>query len=411
MNLEFFIAKKINFESRKRKFSDSILNISIIGVAVSIAIMIISVAISTGFKKEIKSKLVDLNSHIVLSNLQNHSSVDRNPLPRTLSYVKHIKNIPEIKYVQPFCLKPTLLKSKNEIQGLTLKGVDKQYNWRSLKKYMIEGKVLNLSSKKKNEIIISKYIAEKLNLKLGDKLNATFFNPQRFRRFKIVGIYETGMLELDKVISYVDIRHIQKLNKWNQNEIFGFEIFLKDIKTLKDTESKIKLSMIENFDENEHAIKVRGVDRIFPNFFGWLEILNTNVGVILTLLILVAAINMMSGLLILILDRVNMIGVLKAVGTSNYSIRKVFLYLGSFITLKGMIWGNIIGISLCLIQKWFHLLELDPTQYSQSVVPVNLNILHILALNAGTLILIYVILIIPSYIITKVKPVKALKFD
>ena len=414
MNLELFIAKKItNNEKGDGNISHPIISIAKVSIALGISVMILAVAIVTGFKSEITNKVIGFGSHIQITNYDNNSSFETQPIEKSTVSIDQIENISGIKHVQAFATKPGILKTKSEIQGVVLNGVGLDYDWDFFKKHIVEGDTLQLyNNEKSNDILISERLSTLLHLNLGDKISLHFIqNPPRMRRFTITGIYNTGMQEFDQLFLFCDIKHIQKLNDWTEDEISGYEIFIDDFDDLAYIEHQVKGITASSFSEEGASLKVRNIIRKYPQIFSWLDMLDLNVWIILSLMILVAGFNMVSGLLIIILEKTNMIGILKALGTPNWSIRKIFLYQSSMLIGKGMLWGNVIGISICLLQYWFEIIPLDPANYYVDTVPINLNISHLILLNIGSLIATVSMLLIPSYLITKITPAKAIKFD
>lgn len=414
MNLELFIARKITTsEKGDGNISHPIISIAKVSIALGISVMILAVAIVTGFKSEITNKVIGFGSHIQITNYDNNSSFETQPIKRDIISLDQIKNISGIKHIQAFATKPGILKTKSEIQGIVLNGVGLDYDWDFFKKHIVKGDTLQLPKDgKSNDILISERLSSLLHLKLGDKISLHFIqNPPRMRRFTITGIYNTGMQEFDQLFLFCDIKHIQKLNDWTEDEISGYEIFIDEFDDLEYIEHRVKGITAGSFSEDGASLKVRNIVRKYPQIFSWLDMLDLNVWIILSLMILVAGFNMVSGLLIIILEKTNMIGILKALGTPNWSIRKIFLYQSSMLIGKGMLWGNVIGISICLLQYWFEIIPLDPANYYVDTVPINLSISHLILLNVGSLVATVSMLLIPSYLITKITPAKAIKFD
>lgn len=413
MNLELFIAKKITTgEKGEKKMSRPIIKIAKLSIALGISVMILAVAIVTGFKSEITNKVTGFGSHIQITNYDNNSSFETQPIDKSIIDTNLIKQIHGIRHIQAFATKPGILKTKSEIQGIVLNGIGKDYDWSFFSKNLVEGEIFKLEEKSSNQILISEKLSKLLQVKIGDKISVYFIQqPPRERRFVISGIYNTGMEEFDKLFLVCDMRHIQKLNDWEENQVSGYEIFIDDFDEISELTYLVKQSTASSFTKEGGSVKVRNILRKYPQIFSWLDMLDLNVWIILSLMILVAGINMVSGLLIIILEKTNMIGILKALGTKNWSIRKVFLYQSSMIIGKGMLWGNVIGIGLCLLQYYFEIIPLDPTNYYVDTVPVNIKLSHLLLLNVGSLIATVAMLLIPSYLITKISPAKAIKFD
>lgn len=413
MNLELFIAKKITLgEKGEKKISHPIISIAKVSISLGICAMILAVAIVTGFKTEIRNKVTGFVSHIQITNYDNNSSFETQPIDKNAIDTALISKIDGIRHIQTFATKPGILKTKSDIQGIVLNGVGEDHDWGFFKDHLIDGEIFQLGNKKSNDILVSEKLSKLLNINPGDKLSVYFIQqPPRERRFTVTGIYNSGMEEFDKLFLICDLRHIQKLNDWNENQISGYEIFIDDFNQLSELNNLVKRATANSFTADGGSIKVRSIDRKYPQIFSWLEMLNINVWIILTLMILVAGFNMISGLLIIILEKTNMIGVLKALGTANWPIRKLFLYQASIIIGKGMFWGNLIGIGICLLQHYFEIIPLDPTNYYVDTVPINLKISHLLLLNLGSLLLTIAMLLGPSYLITRISPAKAIKFD
>jgi len=414
LNLELYIAKKITYKNKSDKqISRPIINIATLGIALGLSVMILAIAIVTGFKAGITEKLTGFGSHIQISNYDNNNSFETYPIDQNLIPIDRLSQIEGIKHIQTYATKPGIIKTKEESQGIVLNGASLNHDWSFLKDKLVEGDIINmLPSKKSNEVLISEKLSDLLHLKVGEKLIMYFVQqPIRQRAFTISGIYNSGMDEFDKLFVICDMRHIQKLNNWEDNQVSGIEITIDNFKKLDETKEIIRNNIMGIFSDDGSTFKVRSIKQKYPQIFNWLEMLDVNVWIILGLMILVAGFNMVSGLLIIILEKTNMIGILKALGTDNWSVRKIFLYQSAMIIGKGMILGNLIGIGICLIQYHFQLISLDPVNYYLDTVPINLNGLHLLLLNIGTLIATVSMLLVPSYWITKITPSKAIKFD
>jgi len=414
LNLELYIAKKITYKNKSdRQISRPIISIATLGIALGLSVMILAVAIVTGFKAGITEKITGFGSHIQISNYDNNNSFETYPIDINLIPIDRLSEIEGIKHIQSFATKPGIINTKEETQGVVLSGASLDYDWSFFKNKLVEGDTISMiPSKKSNQVLISEKLAKLLHLNVGEKLIMYFVQqPIRQRAFTISGIYNSGMDEFDKLFVICDMRHIQKLNYWGDNQVSGIEITLADFKNLEETKELIRDNVAGIFTKDGSTFKVRSIKQRHPQIFNWLEMLDLNVWIILSLMILVAGFNMISGLLIIILEKTNMIGILKALGTDNWSVRKIFLYQSSMIIGKGMLWGNLIGIGICLIQYHFQLISLDPVSYYLDTVPINLNVLHLFLLNLGTLIATVSMLLIPSYYITRITPSKAIKFD
>lgn len=386
---------------------------AILAITLGLTVMIVSMAVLTGFKKEISDKLVGFSSHIQITNLDNNSSFETDPisLNDSLEYLLH--NLPEVKHFHPFAIKAGIISTKTEMQGIVLKGIDQSYDGEFLSSFLIAGRLLSLSDTvPTNKVVISKALANLLLLDIGDKMPTYFIQiPPAARPFEVGGIYNTGLLEFDLKFIFCDLRHIRKVNTWSEKEVTGYEVILKDDKYLEKIAEKLFDFSINQLATGKSSLDVQTVREISPGFFDFLKLTDTNVWVILALMILVSGFNMISGLLILILNRTNMIGILKALGANNRSLRKVFLIQAGFIIGIGLLLGNFMGIALCLLQDIFRIIPLDPNSYFVDAVPINIRPLHVILLNLGTLLLTLAMLLIPSGIISKISPAKTIKFD
>jgi lipoprotein-releasing system permease protein len=417
-NTELFIARRI-FSARgtSRKFSESIVSFAVFGIAFGLFVMILSVAIVTGFKKEVRNKVIGFGSHIQLVNFDSNSSYETiMPVTKDQPWLMDIRNMKGIKNIQGFATKPGIIKTDDEIHGIILKGIGPDFDWTFFKENLVEGTIFSVSdSSRSDNILISRQVASLLKLKVGDPLFTYFLNEesktQKMRKFKICGIFSTSLEEFDRLFVLADISQIRKLNDWTSDQISGFEISLNDFDQLVPITQNIRRLTIRYSKEDQNVLRPVTITSKYPQIFDWLNLLDMNVWIILGLIILVAGFNMVSGLLILILERTTMIGVLKAVGTGNRSIRKIFIYISTFLIFKGMFWGNVAGIAFCLIQAKFGIFKLDPGSYYLDTVPVNLKISHLLMLNAGTILITLIMLLVPSWYVTKIDPDKAIRFD
>ena len=372
--------------------------------------MLFSIATGVGLQKKIKEKVSGFNGDVLITFYDaNNSKVTVNPISIHQDFYPEFKSVSNVKKVQPFATIAGIIRTPSDFEGIILKGVDKNYNWTFFKEYLKEGKIPFFEDKPSNEVIISQITSEKLKLNVGDNFHMFFVkdNPNKApnsRKFTVAGIFNSGFNEIDEGFIIGDIKHIQKINKWKSDEVGGFEVLLHDFDKLGETGFEIYSGI--NSDLNAVTIAEK-----YPNIFEWLALFDTNIVVIITIMILVAGINMITALLVLILERTQMIGILKALGNTNWSIRKIFLYNAAYLIGKGLFWGNLIGISLLLAQKYFGIIKLNPETYYVNQAPVYLNINHILLLNLGTLILCLIMLLIPSYIVSKISPVEAIKFS
>ncbi|MCX6266500.1 MAG: FtsX-like permease family protein [Bacteroidetes bacterium] len=406
MNTEFFLASRLVSRS-KGNFSWTFVVIAITSIAMGLAIMFIAVAILTGFKKEIREKVVGFSGHIQITRFSEHSSFDPEPIDRKQPFYEKLKKTDEISHIQVFATKAGIIKTKDHIQGVLLKGIGPDFNWDFFKDKIVEGRTFKVNdTSRTDEVIVSRKIANLLNLHLNDNLRMYFIfgNTTPGRKFKIAGIYDTGLEEFDKLYIICDIHHIQKLNNWTDGQVGGFEVFLKKFDDLDRMGVYV-------YHQIGFSLDASTIKMLNQQIFDWLDLQDINVLIILILLILVSSTTIISTLLILILERTTMIGILKALGMPNRSIRKVFLYNALYIVGWGMLWGNCLAFTLCLLQKKFSLVSLSEETYYMSVIPINLDVLNILIINAGTLLVCYLIFIIPSLIISRVTPVKAIRFS
>ncbi|MCP4313470.1 MAG: ABC transporter permease [Bacteroidetes bacterium] len=413
MNTELFIARRIIGRKKGRKsFSGSIIAIATFGIALGLTVMIMAVSIITGFKKEISAKVTGFGAHIQILNLDSNLSFETQPVPAHLESLDRVKMMEGIRNVQPFAIKAGIIKTGEEIHGAVLKGIDEQYNWDFIEKHMTGGETFRISdSVRTNDVVLSRQTADLLKLEIGDKFTMYFIQePPRARTFTIRGIYSTSLEEFDRLYIYADIKQVQRLNDWQQGEVSGHEVLLEDMDHLAEMADLIRDEVGVEFLEDGSRLKVETIHEKYTQIFDWLNLQDLNVVVLIILMLIVAGFNMISGLLILILERTNMIGILKGLGTTSASIRKIFLYQSAYLTLVGLAWGNLIGIVLCLAQKYLHIVSLDPSSYYLDTVPINLNLIHILLLNLGTMAITILFLLLPSMIIARISPDKSIRF-
>jgi lipoprotein-releasing system permease protein len=410
LNYELFIAKRIIAGKKyKNSISSPIIKIAITAIALGIIIMLIAVATGAGLQYKIRDKMAGFKGHVQIVNYDsNNSDVSVVPISKNQPFYPKFKNIDGIKNVQVFASKAGILRTKNDFEGVVFKGVSNDYDWSFFKDYLIEGVLPDFNKPRSKEILLSKTIVSRLQLKLNDTIHATFIKTSTSklpsnRKYIIKGIYNTGFAQFDKSMMVGDIREVQKLNKWTGDQVGGFEVLIDDF-------DEIKLKGDQIYDEVDVTLNSKTILESYPNIFEWIELFDNNIWVIIIIMIFIAGINMITALLVLILERVQMIGILKALGSHNTSIRKIFLYNASYLILRGLFWGNIIGLTIIGIQYFFKIITLDPETYYVSTMPVYISFTSILLLNLGTLLLCFIMLILPSYIITKIKPSKAIKF-
>jgi lipoprotein-releasing system permease protein len=348
-----------------------------------------------------------------LLNLDSNTSYETSPVDKNIAIIDEVFKLPEVKTVQTFAIKAGIIKTEENIQGAVLKGVGPEYDWSFLEQSIVEGEPIRISdSIRTNNIYISSAIASLLDLKVGDSFNMYFIqDPPRARKFTIAAIYRTSLVEFDKLFIYADIKHVQRLNNWDQDQVSGFEIMLNDINDAPNATRAIRDLTAMEFTADGARLKVEPIQEKYNQIFDWLNLQDMNVIIIILLMLIVAGFNMISGLLILILERTNMIGILKGLGSMDASIRKIFIYQSGYLAIKGLLWGNLIGLLICFIQYQFNIISLDPESYYLDTVPVNISLLHLALLNLGTLASTLLFLIVPSMIIARVSPEKAIRFN
>ena len=414
MNLSRFIALRIyrNSEPGKQVSRPAVL-IAMVGIALGLAVMIIAVSVIVGFKSEVRDKIVGFGAHIQIGNLDAARSYETRPVVVGDSMMAALSDYPEVKHVQRYSTKPGMIKTADAFQGMVLKGVGQEYDSTFFHRHLLEGEFPQVSdSASSNRVVISKSLANKLQLKLGDKIDTYFIQDDvRARRLKIVGIYQTNFSEYDNLFLLTDLNLVNRLNGWQPEQVTGVELQVKDYDKLEDITYEIATDIDNRQDDLGGVYYVRNIEQLNPQFFAWLELLDLNVWVILILMIGVAGFTMISGLLIIIIERTNMIGILKALGANNFTIRRTFLWFAVFLIGKGMLWGNAIGLAFCILQSQFGLFKLDPETYYVDTVPVSFNVLLFILINLGTLFASVLMLIGPSFLITKINPASSMRYE
>lgn len=416
MNTELFIARRLfSSKDQNQKMSRRIVRLAVAGISMGMMVMLLAVAIVTGFQREIKAKVNGFAAHLQIVNYDSNQSYQTESINKEQALGEELKAMPEVRHVQQYATKPGMIKTDDEIQGVVLKGIAPDFDWSFFEQNRVEGTQIKLDSLRTDQVWISEQVSNLMKLKLGDSFRMYFLNENetvpRVRRFDVGGIYRTGLEEFDRMFVLIDIRHIQRLNSWDENEISGYEVFVHDMDEVDELEYQVRDLILANLSEDESLLRVFNVKRKFPHIFDWLQLLDMNVWVILALMVLVAGFNMVSGLLVIILERTQMIGILKSLGAANVNVRKIFLYLSAFLVGKGLLWGNIIGLALCFLQHYFHLIQLDPTSYYVDTVPVNISVLHLLLLNAGALIVTLFMLLGPSWFVSRISPEETIRFE
>ena len=404
MNLPRFIAQRIQ-KTNTTTFTSTVTKIGISSIAIGLSVMIISFSILIGFKQTIREKLFSLSSHIQVSKITLNQSFEETPIAINTKFYQNYRKNPEIRHVQAVANKAGLLKSSEEHAGIVIKGVGRDYDWGNFKENLIEGREINFrDTSYSDEIIISSQIAKQLKIKLSDEVRIYFIqNPPRIRKVKVVGIYDTGLEEFDKNFILGDLALVQRMNDWDNKTAGHYEVFLKNF-------DKLDIVTKQVFDEIDQDMQLLKVTEMFPAIFDWLGLMDRNIIVIIALILLVASFNMISVLLVMMMERTPMIGLLKALGTDNTKIRKIFIYNGLTIIIKGMIYGNIIGIGFCFLQKTFKIIPLDSESYYMSYVPISFDWLTILILNIVTVLLVLAVITIPTLVVSRMKLIESLKF-
>ncbi len=422
MSVEKLIANKITNPSKsKNNISKPIVKIGIIGIVLGVSVMLLTTSIVLGFKHEIINKITGLTTHIAISNINVNPSNEPEPIKISTDTLEVIKQIPNVKHIQVTASKSGILKTETQNEGVILRGVNKHYDFSFISKYMQEGKLPDFTdTETSKQILISRALADKLDLKLNQKLliyfvsQHTFFDSlantmitkyeQRSRSLTICGIFKTNFADFDDNLTFVDIKQIQRLNYWESLQVANYELKVNDFEKNDQTIAQVQDILGYNYT-------VSSVKETYSNIFIWLEKLDINGIIIIVLMIIVATINMITALLILILERANMVGLIKTLGMSNVSVRKIFLYISLKLIARGLFWGNIVGIGLCLLQYYFRIIKLNAETYYVDYVVIEINWLYVLLLNSGTFITCLLMLFLPTLILTKLTPIKTLKFD
>jgi lipoprotein-releasing system permease protein len=410
LNYELFIAKRIIAGKKyKNSISSPIIKIAITAIALGIMIMLIAVATASGLQTKIRDKMAGFKGHVQIVNYDNNNSdVSTTPIPIEQDFYPEFENIEGIKNIQIVASKGGIIRTDTDFEGIVFKGVSSDYDWSFFQEYLVAGKVPDFNQRRTKEILLSQTIMNRLQLKLNDTIAATFLKTASStlpsnRKYSICGVYNSGFAQFDKNMMIGDIREVQKLNKWTENQVGGFEVILDNFDHIEEKGEEI-------YSEISLTLNATTILDSYPAVFDWIKLFDNNVWFIIGIMILIAGINMITALLVLILERVQMIGILKALGSYNASIRKIFLYNASYLILKGLFWGNSIGLSIIGLQYFFQIITLNPETYYVAIMPVHISVAAILALNIGTLVLCFLMLIIPSYIITKINPSKSIKF-
>ncbi|WP_188465721.1 ABC transporter permease [Bizionia arctica] len=411
MKFEYFIAKRIiDSKAYKSSVSAPIIKIGIAAIAIGIIVMMIAIATGIGLQQKIREKVVAFNGEIVISNFDsNNSQESGNPVSLDQDFYPEFKSVEGVSHIQAVATKFGIIRTETDFEAIILKGVGADFDWTYFQDFLVEGKLPDYSNERNEDVLISQYLANRLHFKLGDTFNTLFRKddpnkPPSMITYNIVGIYNSGFKDFDETYVLGDLRHLQRLNKWEDNQAGHFEVFVTDYNKLNDIYNQV-------YHNTPPLLNVTTVEQKFASIFEWIKIFVKNIYGIIGIMILVAGINMITALLVLVLERTQMIGILKALGSNNWAIRKIFLYNASYLITLGLIWGNVIGLGLLFAQKYFKLFPLNPDVYYVAEAPVYISLSYILALNIGTFVLCLVMLLLPSYIITKISPVKAIRFE
>jgi lipoprotein-releasing system permease protein len=393
----------------KSSKSGLIINIAIAAVAISIAVMLISVAVVKGYQLQITNKITGFSNDIQITRLDFNNSFETNPIYRDSALEHFVIKDTRIKFIQPFAIKAGIIKTADEFEGIVLKGIITGFHWEFIKNHIEEGEVFDMNdSATSNSIVISSTTARKLKLKTGENLIIYFVQDEgslpRARKFIITGIYNTGFSDLDAMYGIIDLRHIQRLNKWNNQQVSGYEVSLQQYKDL-DAVSTELLSAVP------YHLQVKPITEIYPQLFDWLGLLDLNVVVIIILMVVVACINMSTALLILIVERSNMIGMLKAMGSRNKLVQRIFLIMAGRLIIRGMLIGNLAGLSICITQYYLGWIRLDQDAYFLDRVPIFFTWMDVSVINAGAFALCLIVMLLPVKFVTRINPVKSIRFE
>lgn len=407
VNFPVFIANRLSGKD-KQNLSGPVVRVSVLTIALGLSVMIIAVSVLIGFQTEIRNKVIGFSAHIRIDNFDENASFEASPVSMDQPFYPGLEQVEGVRHIQVFALKAGIIKTGDQMQGVILKGIGPDFDWGFIKQHLISGNKFELNDTSASDgILISSVISKKLKLNTGDDVRMYFISGSdlqpRGRKFTVDGIYETGLEEFDESYVIGDIRHIQKLNNWGNDMVSGFEVFINDFNRIDEMDETV-------YQMIGYNLNAEPVTAQFPQIFDWLRLMDINVVIILVLMILVAGITMISTLLIMILERTNMIGTLKAMGIKDRELRKIFFFLTARIILKGMLWGNIAGLGLIVFQYYTKLIPLDEESYYMSYVPVSLNLINVLMVNAATFAICLLVVLIPGYIIGRITPVKAIRY-
>ena len=416
MDWKLFIARRIYRTKEKeddKSVSKPAVRIAMAGIAIGLAVMIVSVAVVIGFKHEVRDKVIGVGADMVVTSLDEAQTYQAAPVVGDDSLMAVLRAVPNVSRVQRYATKPGMIMTSDNFQGIVLKGIAQEYDTTFLHRHLVEGRIpLFTDSVPSNQVLISKTIADRLQIGVGDKLDTYYLEDNiRARRLKVAGIYQTNFSSYDDLFLLTDLRTVVRLNNWEQGQVGGLEMQVSDYALLDATHERVLSCLDGKSDRYGGKYYAQTIEQVYPQIFAWLDLLDVNVWVILILMTGVAGFTMISGLLIIILERTNMIGVLKALGADNTSVRKIFLSFAFFLIRKGMLWGNVVALSCCAVQYFFRVIKLAPAVYYIDAVPVELNVWVWLLLNVGTLVVSVLMLVGPSYLISRIHPARSIRFE
>ncbi|MGN0028358.1 MAG: ABC transporter permease [Marinilabiliaceae bacterium] len=415
MNISFFIAKRLmNGDSEERRLSGPAVKVATAAIALGMVVMIVSLAVGLGFKQQIRDKIVGFGTHIQITGLNLNSSFETPPVSRDSVLTDSIRHVAGVRSVQPYITKPGIIKTDDAFQGVALKGVDASYDWDFLRSCLVGGDVVATPDSAKGDgILMSHALASLLKLDVGSAVRMFFVQDGkvRARRFTLCGVFDSHFEEFDKSMAFVDMRHLAQLNGWDDSQISGYEVLLNDFDRMDDVADDIANLVVGHEGDGDDMLRVRNIRDLQPQIFGWLDLLDQNILVILVLVIAVAGLNMVSGLLILILEHTNAIGVLKALGATNGMLRKVFITMALRIVGIGLLAGDVIGVGLCALQSATGVVGLDPDNYYLDTVPILLSAAHLVLLNIGVGVMCLLLMLGPSGLVASISPAKSIRFN
>ena len=413
LNLEYFLARRIATQTGGRK-NNVMVRIATLSVAIGIAVMIISLSVIFGFKREIAAKLSGFGSHVQIVNLDGNVSYETVPISKNQPFLSQIRSVRNFSGMYPYAVTIGIPRGERAMQGVVLKGVDSTYDWSFFRQNLVEGELPDVQSGvRTKDIAVSRSLADLLEVSVGDPLEMLFIHdPPRRDLFRVAGIYDTQFSEIDHMMVLTDLRNVQRLNGWDSTQITGFEIATSDFGRLEPFTDDVYQVVFDNLTGDEHdSLRVINIRERFPMIFDWLDAHNVNAGVIITVMLLVALFNMIAALLIILLERTSMIGTLKALGMGNRALQKMFVIRSSFVIIKGMFWGNVVGIGLCLLQHCTGWISLSQEGYFLTTVPIFIDWGWLALLNAATFLFIVALLALPTMIISLILPEKTIRFE